>query len=172
MKVMFRQGAIAVLICCSSAAIAGAQQDKVVKSDDIVEALSAPRTRSLTRAIGVRQKGKVDLNIPFEVNSSDLLPEAERQLGQLAEALIRDSLAEFRFRIAGHTDASGAAEYNRRLSEQRAQRVMQFLVEHGVDQKRLTAVGYGEDMLLVTENPEHADNRRVEITNIGAAVEN
>lgn len=169
MKIMFRQSAFAVVICCSFGAIAGGQQDDVIKSDDIVEALSAPRTRGLTRAISVRQKGKVNLNVAFEVNSSQLLPAAERQLRQLADALVRNSLADFRFRIAGHTDASGAAEYNRRLSEERAQRVMQFLVEHGVDPSRLIAVGYGEDMLLVTEDPEHADNRRVEITNIGTA---
>lgn len=169
MKSSIRQGAIAVVILCFSAAFAAPPQQAVVDPEEIAEALAAPQTRGLTRGIGVRQKGKVDLNIPFDVNSSELLPEARRQLEYLAEALARDSLSSFRFRIAGHTDASGSADYNRELSEKRAEAVMQFLVEHGVNPERLVAIGYGEDRPLPGNDPGHAGNRRVEVTNIGSA---
>ena len=172
MKAAFLQGAILIAILCSPVAFTAQQQDDVVDSDDIAESLAAPKTRGLTRAIGVRQKQKVDLNIPFEVNSSELKPEARRQLRQLVDALSRESLAEFRFQIAGHTDASGTADYNLELSERRANAVMQYLVENGIDPERLVAVGYGEDNLLHAENPESAENRRVEIVNIGATTGN
>jgi outer membrane protein OmpA-like peptidoglycan-associated protein len=168
MNFRYRLIAVTVVLYCSIGAVSGQEQADVVDSDKIADALAEPRTRGLSRGIGVRAKGKVDLNIPFEVNSSELAPDAQRQLEQLIDALSRDSLTEFRFRIAGHTDASGAATYNRQLSEQRANTVMQYLIDNGVDPVRLVAVGYGEDMLLVTDNPEHPDNRRVEIQNLGA----
>lgn len=150
----------------------GQEQSNVIDSESIAEALTEPRTRGLQRAIGVRAKAKVDLNIPFQVNSSELAPEARQQLEQLSDALSGDSLAKFRFQIAGHTDASGAAEYNRQLSEQRANAVTRYLIDNGVDPDRLESEGYGEEMLLVTDNPEHPDNRRVEIRNLGALTEN
>lgn len=168
MKSSLRPGAIAVAIFLTCNSLANPQQTDVVDSDQIAEALSAPKTRSLTRGIGVRQKRQVDLNIPFEVNSSELKSEAQRQLNQLVDALSRDSLAIFRFQIAGHTDASGAADYNLELSQRRAQAVMQYLIDNGVEPDRLVAVGYGEEQLLDAGNPEHSDNRRVEIINISA----
>jgi outer membrane protein OmpA-like peptidoglycan-associated protein len=112
------------------------------------------------------------LKIPVEVYSSELAPAALRQLEQLSDALSRDSLSEFHFQIAGHTDASGSAAYNRQLSERRANAVMQYLVKNGVDPLRLVAVGFGEEMLLLPDYPEHPDNRRVEIRNLGKFTEN
>jgi outer membrane protein OmpA-like peptidoglycan-associated protein len=163
---------VAVTLAASFGGVTGQESNEVIVSDAITDALTQQRTRGLGRAIGVRTKAKVDLNIPFEVNSSNLALGAHQQLEQLVDALSRDSLAESKFEIAGHTDASGAAEYNRKLSEQRAKTVMQYLIESGVDPARLVAVGYGEDMLLVTEKPEHPDNRRVEIRNLGASPDN
>ncbi len=110
MKSTFLLITVTVPLFCSIGAVVGQEQTDVVDSDNIADALAEPRTRGLSRGIGVRAKGKVDLNIPFEVNSSELAPAAQRQLEQLIDALSRDSLAEFRFRIAGHTDASGAAD--------------------------------------------------------------
>lgn len=172
MNVTLRLAVVAVAITCSMSSVADQQGVDVVDSDQIADALNVPKTRGLSRGIGVRQKAQVDLNIPFEVNSSELKPEARQQLRQLVDALSRDSLAEFRFQVAGHTDASGAADYNLDLSERRAQTVMQYLVDNGVARDRLVAVGYGEEKLLRGGDPEHSDNRRVEIINIGAASEN
>ncbi len=134
-----------------------------VSSSEIEQALK----KSKTRGIGVRAKAKVDLNIPFEINSSSLRPDARAQLEQLEAALQQDSLAIYRFQIAGHTDASGSAEYNRRLSRDRAETVRRFLVTRGIDPDRLEVVGNGEDELLLPDWPLHADNRRVEIINLG-----
>ncbi len=146
----------------------GAQEQPVISSSEIEKALTEkPRTRSLGRGVGV--KAKVDLNVPFELNSARLDPAAEEQLTQLSRALTGDSLSAYRFEIAGHTDASGAADYNRSLSEKRAETVMQFLLDRGVSRERLVAVGYGEDRLLREDMPTHAMNRRVEVRNLGKA---
>ena len=165
---------VAIAILFSTSVVAAQEENDVVDSERIAEALTQPRTRSLSRAIGVqaRTEPKVDLDIPFEVNSSELAPQARRQLEQLSDALSGNSLAGFRFQIAGHTDGSGTAEYNRRLSEMRANTVMQYLIDEGVNPERLEAVGFGEEMLLVTGDPAHPDNRRVEIRNLGPSSEN
>ena len=144
-------------------------EDDVVSSDDIVRSLKPPpKTRSF-RAIRVQASTpKVDLNIPFEYNSAELAPEAKQQLEELSSALLGDSLSGYRFEIAGHTDASGSPDYNRQLSNRRADSVKQFLLSQGIGAERLNAVGYGEDNLLLADDPMHADNRRVEVKNLGA----
>ena len=67
--------------------------------------------------------------------------------------------------IEGHTDSQASAEYNQGLSERRAKAVYDYLVNHGVDAKRLTWVGYGLTRPVDTnETPEgRQKNRRVEI---------
>jgi len=145
----------------------------VVSSDDIVRSLEQPPKTRGFRAIRVQEsQPKVDLNIPFEHNSADLAPEAERQLDELSAALLGDSLSGYRFEIAGHTDASGTSDYNRQLSDRRANSVRQFLVDKGIGEGRLNSVGYGEDKLLLADEPMHADNRRVEVRNLGAVPNN
>ena len=155
---------VLIQLAISGHSLVFAQTDPdTVSSSEIEQALK----KSKTRAIGVRAKPKVDLNIPFEINSSSLRPDAKAQLEQLEAALQKDSLAIYRFQIAGHTDASGSAEYNRRLSRDRAETVRRFLVTRGIDPDRLEVVGNGEDELLLPDWPLHEDNRRVEIRNLG-----
>ena len=141
-----------------------AQQDQdTVSSNEIEQALKKPKTRG----IGIRRNAKVDLDIPFEINSSELRPDASAQLEQLELALQKESLANSRIQLAGHTDASGSAAYNRQLARDRAESVKRFLVQRGVDAERLEVVGSGADELLFPEDPLHAGNRRVEIRNLG-----
>ena len=142
-------------------------QDSVVRSADIEKALTQekPRTRSLTRGVSVRPK--LDLNVPFEYNSATLDPAARTQLEELSKALSGEALGAYRFEVAGHTDAAGADDYNRTLSERRAQTVKQYLLDTGISSDRLEAVGYGEEKLLHKDRPMDAANRRVEIRNIG-----
>ncbi len=111
----------------------------------------------------------VALDVPFEINSSALRPAAAAQLQQLAGALRSAELGPYRFLIAGHTDASGDAAYNRRLSGRRADAVRRRLIDAGVAAERLDARGFGEDELLDPTHPGAAANRRVEIRNLGVA---
>jgi outer membrane protein OmpA-like peptidoglycan-associated protein len=111
----------------------------------------------------------VALDIPFEINSSTLRPAAARQISQLAGALGSEALAGYRFLIAGHTDGTGDAAYNRKLSARRADAVRRRLIDAGVAAERLDARGFGEDELLDPAHPNAAANRRVEIRNLGVA---
>ena len=71
--------------------------------------------------------------------------------------------------VAGHTDAKGSAQYNKQLSQRRAEAVKSYLVSKGIDAGRLDAVGYGSEHLLAPDHPEDPSNRRVEIKDLGVA---
>lgn len=70
-----------------------------------------------------------------------------------------------KFRIEGHTDSVGSDLLNEKLSNNRANTVMSYLIENGVESKRLRAVGYGELYPIATNTTSQGrkDNRRVEI---------
>jgi OmpA-OmpF porin, OOP family len=150
-----------------------ADRPKAVLSDrQIEQALQQPRTRSfvprgLTRRDTAEADPSVNLNIPFEHNSSALKPQASAQLRQLELALDSASLGKDRFIVAGHTDAKGNPQYNKQLSLRRAEAVKHFLVAKGMDASRLDTVGYGSERLLSPDQPEDPRNRRVEIRDLG-----
>jgi OmpA-OmpF porin, OOP family len=78
-------------------------------------------------------------------------------------------LSASKFRIEGHTDTVGAPEANKELSAKRAEAVVGYLSQHyNIAGDRLTAVGMGEDSLLVPTGPNVAEqrNRRVHVVNI------
>jgi hypothetical protein len=106
-----------------------------------------------------------EAQIPFRTDSADVLPQAARQLDEVARALQDPRLAAASFELAGHTDERGAAEYNMRLSVRRAEAVRAYLVNEGVDASRLRARGYGEARpIAFGHGPvSWAANRRVEI---------
>jgi outer membrane protein OmpA-like peptidoglycan-associated protein len=166
-----------LVIANASAFAADDENSKTILSNKQIEqALTSPPavTRSFTpRGLSRRQASETDpsvnLNIPFELNSSALKPQASEQLKQLELALTSDALGKDRFVVAGHTDAKGSAQYNKQLSLRRAQAVKQFLVAKGMDAGRLDTVGYGSEKLLDPDRPDDSSNRRVEIRVIGAA---
>jgi outer membrane protein OmpA-like peptidoglycan-associated protein len=71
---------------------------------------------------------------------------------------------DIRVEIGGHTDNSGAAAYNRQLSEKRSLSVYKFLVDHGIRKERLITKGYGPDQPLASNDTEEGKqkNRRIE----------
>ena len=106
----------------------------------------------------------IDLDVRFRLGSAELTAAAMRQLDELAGAMRAEALSESRFLIAGHTDATGAAAYNRVLSQRRAAAVKAYLVHrHGIAASRLDTVGWGEERLKDPLNPESGVNRRVEV---------
>jgi OOP family OmpA-OmpF porin len=100
--------------------------------------------------------------VTFEFNSAQLTPNASTTLRRVAEALRGEP--NLRAEIAGHTDSSGADDYNQRLSQERANSVLQFLVAQGIDRGRLVARGYGEGQPVADNGTEAGRdlNRRVE----------
>ena len=102
-------------------------------------------------------------NIQFEFNSSALTEDSQSGIEMLAAFLQRNP--ELKVELAGHTDDVGNANYNLKLSFERAEVVRNALIEKGIDASRLTAKGYGATKPLVpNDNDEHrAVNRRTEM---------
>ena len=120
-----------------------------------------------TMAEELTEGPSINIKVYFEFDSAILRPETKGTLDDLAAALMSDKLSDYRFEIAGHTDAVGSNEYNLSLSEHRARAVLDYLVtEFGIDAGRLETVGLGEESLLDPANPEGETNRRVQITRL------
>jgi outer membrane protein OmpA-like peptidoglycan-associated protein len=94
----------------------------------------------------------------------DLLPAAQTNLGQVADALSKSD-PDSKIVVAGYTDSQGGEAYNMELSQHRAEAVRTFLVSHGVASDRISAQGFGPSQPVAdNSSPEgRADNRRVEI---------
>ncbi len=101
--------------------------------------------------------------IEFATGSAEIRGESARVLRQVAELLGRTP--GVRFRVEGHTDATGTAAGNEKLALQRAESVVRWLGENGVDAARLTASGYGAARPVATNDSEEGrgKNRRVEV---------
>lgn len=109
-----------------------------------------------------------DMEIPFELNSAEIAPSARPNIEALGKALQNAELKGVSFLLAGHTDATGSAPYNQTLSERRAQRVRQLLIdEYKLTIDQFIAVGYGPERLKNPKNPKSSENRRVQIVNLG-----
>tara|TARA_Y100000588_G_scaffold315100_1_gene343010 strand:- start:1427 stop:3529 length:2103 start_codon:yes stop_codon:yes gene_type:complete len=120
---------------------------------------------------GLHRRLSVDLTIPFALDSAEILPDARMQLQALGEALASEKLKSQQIEIAGHTDASGTANYNRRLSKRRAEAVAKFLVDSfGFRAERFYTIGHGEDELKNPLLPRSSANRRVEISSIRSGI--
>lgn len=97
----------------------------------------------------------------FEKGKADLNDDAKLVLHDLAKIMKQNE--NIKLEIEGHTSAEGDAEYNKTLSQKRAQAVVDYLVEkEGIDQERLWARGMGSSKLLDAENPTSEVNRRTE----------
>ena len=139
---------------------------------DMVEQLKIqqPRTRSLRNltieSSAPEAKPSLSLLIQFDFNSARVKPESQQALTNLAQALQSKELVEAKFAVEGHTDAKGRADYNLKLSQQRADAVRAYLVSNGVQDSRLAAVGKGATELTNAADPQAAENRRVRIVNL------
>ena len=106
--------------------------------------------------------------ISFEFGSARLSRTSAKLLGRIATVLASPEAAAVRFRIVGHTDGVGRPEDNLRLSLQRAMAVRDYLVKQArMDAGRFEVAGRGATELLNKANPAAAENRRVEIANLG-----
>lgn len=111
----------------------------------------------------LNKDGRVALYLNFDTDKADIKPEFKPVLDVVA-ALMRENPG-LRLGVEGHTDDQGGGERNQKLSQRRAQAVVQAVVKAGVDQSRLTARGWGQAKPLVANDTEEgrAQNRRVEL---------
>lgn len=172
-----RLGKGLILACSLLLAGTGHTQGQSADSQRIIDALKpapapALKTRSL-RNLNVEQTGEtasqssapkfVSLTIGFQFNSSQITPESASTLATLAQALKSDELGTLSFMVEGHTDGKGTPEYNLKLSQQRAASVKTYLVQAGVDAKRLQSQGKGDTELVNAQDRFAAENRRVKV---------
>jgi OOP family OmpA-OmpF porin len=109
------------------------------------------------------------VQIQFALDSAIIRPQSYETLGAMADAMHHPILRNFRFVVVGNTDTTGTRAHNLRLSNARADAIVQALVTlYRIAPERLEAVGLGQEALQVPERPEDPINRRVQIFNIGS----
>ena len=103
----------------------------------------------------------------FAFNSHELKTKSYPILDNVVDILTRHP--ELKVELSAHTDSRGKDEYNKNLSQRRAQSTVDYLVKHGITQNRLIAKGYGEERIrnkckngVRCSDLDHEFNRRVE----------
>lgn len=156
--------------------LAPTQEDaSTARQRSLVESLRGRATRAITveeraeiaNVAKDNELPSVDLEVFFAFDSDAVTSTAIPKLVSLGQALSDDALKGQTFLIAGHTDASGSADYNQGLSERRAESVKGFLLEtFELEPESLIAVGFGEEQLKFPQDPFADENRRVQIVNL------
>lgn len=135
---------------------ASISDDLMLQSDDIEIAIVPSKPIEIS-------------NITYGFNEQELSEVAKQSLTGTLIPLLKD-LPDIYIEVHSHTDSVGSDDYNLKLSQQRAHRVIEFLVSNGIDPDRLIAKGYGETQFVApnslpdgSDNPEGREqNRRTE----------
>lgn len=108
------------------------------------------------------------VEIDFENDSVAIEPKSYRTVGLIADALHHPNLRRYKFLVVGHTSSTGDAKHNLDLSQKRANAITEALsTTFAVAPDRLFAIGVGEEWPVDPANPKAADNRRVQLVNLG-----
>ena len=104
----------------------------------------------------------ITYGITFDVGKSTIKPESMGEINRIVQLMTENP--DLKFSVEGHTDNTGKEASNQTLSEQRSQAIVAKLVELGIAQDRLTAVGKGQNSPIADNNTDEgrAKNRRVE----------
>ena len=157
------------------AAIVGQRVDtvssRVDATDTHVAAVEGTAKDALDRATaaGKLAEGKFvfsevlsDDSMKFKTAKADLSPEAQARLDAFIEKLKTDNRNVY-VEVQGHTDATGAKDFNYKLGEERAEAVRRYLNQHGVALNRISTISYGPDAPVAPNNDKvgRQANRRV-----------
>ena len=120
------------------------------------------------KGLAVDEKGcelTFTLQIEFDVNQANVRPEYHSKLAEAVEFI--NQYPSQQFLVVGHTDSTGSADYNKQLSQRRAESVRQYLIDNfGLSADKLTARGLGEEQPVADNATAEGrqQNRRVDIT--------
>jgi OOP family OmpA-OmpF porin len=138
--------------------------DGVVNSKDQCPGTAAGASVDETGCEGVTETVRtIELNVTFPTNSSVIGDRFDSEIQQVADFMNENP--ETSVEIAGHSDSRGDADYNRFLSERRANAVAERLTGTlGINPERVSSVGYGESEPVASNDTAagRAENRRVE----------
>ncbi|MBS1121378.1 MAG: OmpA/MotB domain protein [Deltaproteobacteria bacterium] len=101
--------------------------------------------------------------VQFELGKADVLPISHSLLDEVVKVM-KDNPQIEQVQIEGHTDATGSADINKKLSQQRAESVMKYVTSKGINAKRLVAKGFGPEVPIASNDDAAGQemNRRVE----------
>ena len=101
-------------------------------------------------------------SVQFQLGSAELAGSARQLLRQVADELV--GCPQAYVNVVGHTDSIGTIENNLRLSQNRAASVQDYLIERGIEPRRLTSEGRGESEPIASNLDERGRilNRRIE----------
>ncbi len=152
------------LLTESQRALAVKEQELLAQKAEAQKKLDALNSQTISVYRDARGTILSMSDILFEFGKADLKQELKENLAEIA-AILKNLLTDSHVIIEGHTDNVGSAAANKKLSEQRASAVLQYLVERGVDKKRLKSVGYGLEKPVADNSTKEgqAKNRRVEL---------
>lgn len=127
-----------------------------------VEPMAEKTTGVIAPVVVTQQEAQSHQNL-FTNNGSTISPESHSELDLIANVLLEHPQATVN--IVGHTDSSGSAAYNQKISEARAQSVSTYLQEQGVKESQINASGEGESNPIATNKTAEgrSENRRVDI---------
>lgn len=140
--------------------VADQPQDTV----EIVLETAVVLTRNIYQELLTKREISLN-NILYDFDDFRIRPDAAIELDKLVAFL--ESELELRVELGSHTDSRGSDRYNERLSQQRAQAAVEYIISKGIDAARIVAKGYGESKLLVEDaqtEEEHQLNRRTTVT--------
>lgn len=125
-------------------------------------------TGTLLNDILLEEKYLEKLTVLFDFNKWELRPEFITDVHKVIRSLNRFKNASVH--IGAHADSQGSREYNKKLSDKRAEAVLAYLKSKNIDVSRIQAFGFGEELILNVcsdgvecSNEEHSQNRRAEI---------
>jgi len=130
----------------------------VVKKEEMKQDVTAS---SMLDALN--REGHIALYINFDTGKSTIKPESKGIINQIVEMLKANP--KLNISVEGHTDNVGNPKSNKTLSDDRAKAVVSAIVAQGIDAKRLSALGHGQDKPIADNKTEEgrAKNRRVEL---------
>lgn len=152
-----RGAVVGTAVGAATGAIVGAMMDKQERELRQIEGIDVTRTDEDELKVTVRNE------ILFDFDSAALRGSSRDELREMADVF--DRYGDTTIVVAGHTDSTGSASYNKRLSERRASAVSNYLRDLGVRGSRLDSIGYGESRPKASNDTASGRqrNRRVEL---------